>query len=271
MPETAYAFDNRAADAEVQLAVLEAFLDPITTRQLDDLGLPPGARCWEVGAGGGSIARLLAERVGPQGRVIATDIDPARFHGEAANLELRRHDVRHEEPPGEGFDLIHARLVLLHLPERHEVLATLAGALRPGGVLLVEEFDRSPLHVLCDLAPEQRELFARVVDGILDVLGTLGADLHWAHRAPAAMTALGLREVHTTVHAESWTGEGGARLHEINSRQLQDRLLAAGLTPDELARFRELVRRPEFSALSYSLVSTSARMPARAQDVATVT
>ncbi|MDH6114915.1 SAM-dependent methyltransferase [Kitasatospora sp. MAP12-15] len=262
MSATSYAFDNQAPDAEVQLAILEAFLDPVTSRRLDRLGLRPGARCWEVGAGGGSIARLLADRVGPHGQVIATDLDLARFHGEAPNLELRRHDARHEAPPGEGFDLIHARLVLLHLPERREVLATLAGALRPGGVLLVEEFDRSPLHVLLSPGPEAAALFTRVVDRILEVLATQGADLHWAQQAHGAMADLGLTEVLSTVHAESWSGDGGARLHEINSRQLHDRLLATGLTPDELSRFRTLVRDPAFSALSYSLVSISARKPA---------
>ncbi|MFJ1703874.1 class I SAM-dependent methyltransferase [Kitasatospora sp. NPDC088346] len=256
-----YAFDNRAEEAVDQLRVLEEALDPITTGHLDRLGVPAGAHCWEVGAGAGSIARLLAERVGPTGSVTATDLDPTRLAGAGGSVLVRRHDVRSEQPPGGPFDLIHARLLLLHLPERQEVLATLAGALRPGGVLLVEEFDRSPLTVLGTAAPDEAALFSRVVDALLTVLGDRGADLDWGRRVHGAMTGLGLTGVRTSVHAESWSHDGGARLHEINSRQLQGPLLAAGVTPDELTRFRALVRRPGFDALSYTLVSTSGRRP----------
>ncbi|WP_371502031.1 methyltransferase domain-containing protein [Kitasatospora sp. NBC_00374] len=259
--DTRYAFDNRAEEAADQLQVLEACLDPITAAHLDRLGVPPGAHCWEVGAGAGSIARLLAELAGPTGSVTATDLDPARLAGAGGSVLVRRHDVRYEQPPGGPFDLIHARLLLLHLPERHEVLATLAGALRPGGLLLIEEFDRSPLTVLTPVDPGEQALFSRVVGTVLTVLGDRGADLDWARRVHGAMTGLGLTEVRTAVHAESWSHDGGARLHEINSRQLQGPLLAAGLTLDELTRFRALVRRRDFSALSYTLVSTSARRP----------
>lgn len=256
-----YAFDNRAEEAVDQLQVLESCLDPVTRGHLDRLGVPVGAHCWEVGAGAGSIARLLAELVGPTGTVTATDLDPARLGGSTANLVVRHHDVRYEVPPGGPFDLVHARLLLLHLPERREVLATLAKALRPGGLLLVEEFDRSPLSVLGPAAPAERELFSRVIGAVLAVLGDRGADLDWGRQVHGAMAELGLADVHTAVHAESWPADGGARLHEINSRQLQEPLLAAGLTLDELTRFRALVRRPGFEALSYTLVSTSARRP----------
>ncbi|MFB7620317.1 class I SAM-dependent methyltransferase [Kitasatospora sp. NPDC056181] len=260
--DTHYAFDNRADEAVDQLQVLESCLDPITASHLERLGVPVGAHCWEVGAGAGSIARLLARLVGPTGSVTATDLDPTRLAGSTGNLVVRRHDVRHEQPPGGPFDLVHARLLLLHLPERREVLATLAGALRPGGLLLIEEFDRSPLSVLTPVDPSERELFSRVIDTVLAVLGDRGADLDWGRQVHGAMTDLGLTDVHTTVRAESWSHDGGARLHDINSRQLQEPLLAAGITLDELTRFRALVRRPGFEALSYSLVSTSARRPA---------
>ncbi|MFG3053254.1 class I SAM-dependent methyltransferase [Kitasatospora sp. NPDC048239] len=271
MPTDAhYAFDNRADEAVDQLQVLESALDPITASHLERLKVPAGARCWEVGAGAGSVARMLAALAGPGGSVTATDLDPTRLTGStgstaptgsAAEVIVRRHDARHEPPPGGPFDLIHARLLLLHLPERRAVLATLAGALRPGGVLLVEEFDRSPLSVLTPVDPVERELFTRVVDTVLAVLGDRGADLDWGRQVHGAMTGLGLTDVHTAVHAESWTHDGGARLHDINSRQLQEPLLAAGLLPEELERFRALVRRPGFEALSYTLVSTSARRP----------
>ena len=61
---------------------------------MTDLGVGPGWRCLDVGDGDGSVARWLAGRVGPEGRVTATDLNP-RFlggHGQP-NLEVRRHNI----------------------------------------------------------------------------------------------------------------------------------------------------------------------------------
>jgi ubiquinone/menaquinone biosynthesis C-methylase UbiE len=100
-----------------------------------------GWACWELGAGGGSIARWLAEQVGPTGSVLATDINP-RFipASELAQLEVARRDVTTDAIPAARYDLIHARLVLSHLPQRRDVLARLVQALRPGGWLVIEDF-----------------------------------------------------------------------------------------------------------------------------------
>ena len=70
-----YLLDNRRPEAGERFAALAELFDPWTFRHLDDLGLGEGWRCWEVGAGGVSVPRRLAERVGTSGRVLATDID----------------------------------------------------------------------------------------------------------------------------------------------------------------------------------------------------
>jgi ubiquinone/menaquinone biosynthesis C-methylase UbiE len=59
-----------------RLALLERYHDPLTSRQLDAIGVGQGWRCLDVGAGGGSVTRLLAERIGDTGSVLATDLDP---------------------------------------------------------------------------------------------------------------------------------------------------------------------------------------------------
>lgn len=83
----------------------------------------------------------LADRVGPDGHVLATDIDTSWIDGVAPNVEVRRHDIAHDDPPSGVFDLIHARLVLIWIPGRDEALRRMAGTLRPGGRLLIEDFD----------------------------------------------------------------------------------------------------------------------------------
>lgn len=254
-----YAFSNRSPEANTQLRALESFLDPITAARLP---LAASARCWEVGAGGGSVARIMADAVGPDGYVLATDIDPLHLVADG-NLAVRRHDVR-EAPPREApFDVIHARLLLLHLPERRRVLRELVGALVPGGWLVVEEFDCTAApRVLTAPNDDAAKLFHQVMDAIFGVLRDRGADLAWAQDVHTEMALAGLAEIDTVTHTESWTGGSpGMSLYEVNSRQLEPRLLSAGLSAEQLRGFRTLTRDPAFTAMSYQFVSTRARQP----------
>ncbi len=265
--QTVYTFDNSAADAADQLDSLEHFLDPVTTARITELGLRTGARCWEVGAGGGSVAAWLGAHIGPTGHVVATDINTDRLgHLEAlGNVTVVRHDVTGLTPPleEETYDLIHARLVLLHLPRRRQVLKVLVDRLAPGGWLLLEEFDcTAPLRVYASRSDVDTEVFRRVTDAIIGIIEDHGADMAWAHDVHPAMRAAGLVDVHTVTHSESWTGGSiGARLHAANSRQLSAELDTAGVTPAELDRFRAIVTDPGHAAASYLIVSTRGRLP----------
>jgi SAM-dependent methyltransferase len=130
------------ANASTRFNALATIFDTGTRRRLLDRGLAAGWHCLEVGGGGGSIARWLSARVGAGGRVVVTDID-TRFVEKLKrpNLEVRRHDITRDPLAGHAFDLIHTRMVLIHLPERDDVLRRLVAALKPGGWLLCEEFD----------------------------------------------------------------------------------------------------------------------------------
>jgi SAM-dependent methyltransferase len=129
-------------NASIRFAALATIFDSSTRRHVLERGLAPGWQCLDVGAGGGSIARWLSERVGPLGRVVATDIDTQFLeHLTIPNLEWRRHDITCDPLPQAAFDLIHTRMVLIHLPARDAVLDRLAVALKPGGWLLCEELD----------------------------------------------------------------------------------------------------------------------------------
>lgn len=256
---TTYGFRNRAPEAVTQLAALEAYLDPLTIACLERLDLPAGARCLELGAGGGSIARWLADRTGV---VVAVDKDTSRL-ASTPNVEVREHDLYHG-PPGDGpYHVIHARLVLLHLANREKLLRQLVDQLAPDGWLVLGEFSRHPLRVLSSAAAADAELFTRVVEVFTRVLEQgHGVDLEWAHRVHPAMVEAGLVEIHSTEHAESWTGGGaGSRLHHVNSIQKEEALREAGVTDEELARFRELVADPAFSARSWQFVCTRGRRP----------
>lgn len=90
-----YLLDNQQSEAGVRFGALAELLDPVTFRHVDQLGIGPGMRCWEVGAGGPSVPLGAAERVAPTGTVIATDIDVSWTRGVADGvIEVLSHDVQ---------------------------------------------------------------------------------------------------------------------------------------------------------------------------------
>src|SRR5207244_12716945 len=91
---SAYVFDHAWEAERARLAGLEAGLDPGTIRHLENLGVGPGWRCWEIGAGGGSIAAWLCECVADSGHVLATDLETS-FLGQlpSATVLARRQDT----------------------------------------------------------------------------------------------------------------------------------------------------------------------------------
>src|SRR4051812_564017 len=117
-----YLLDNRQDEAGQRFAALATLFDPSTFRHLTAVGLRPGWRVWGAGAGGPTVPGWLAQQVGADGEVLATDIDPAWIAGPPPppNLRVLRHDVGLDPPPGGPFDLVHARLVLVHVPRRAE-------------------------------------------------------------------------------------------------------------------------------------------------------
>src|SRR3954454_23834874 len=143
MPSTTlspgYALDPAWHAERARLDSLTALYDDRTLRLCEKLGLAGGWDCLDAGAGTGSLAVALAERVGATGSVTALDAD-VRFLAplESARVNVVRSDLTDEPLPADRFDLVHARLVLEHLPERDRVLAALAASVRPGGWLLIE-------------------------------------------------------------------------------------------------------------------------------------
>ncbi|MGH3637318.1 MAG: class I SAM-dependent methyltransferase, partial [Mycobacterium sp.] len=139
-------------------AALAALFNERTFRHIRALGIGAGWHCWEAGAGGASVPSWLSEQVGPSGRVLASDVDTAVLD-EAADppYQVRRHDLTVDPPPSAGFDLVHARLVLEHIKAPAVALATLVGALRPGGWLLVESSDPKLQPLACpdEVGPSQ--------------------------------------------------------------------------------------------------------------------
>jgi SAM-dependent methyltransferase len=135
---------GRQAAEDDRLGLLEHIFDPLSRRRRELV--QPGWRCLDVGAGRGSMAVWLAERVGPSGRVVATDIDVTYLKRlNLPNLEVCRHNILEDPLDALGlasFDLVCSRLMLFWLPGKQErAIQRMVECLRPGGWLVDEDGD----------------------------------------------------------------------------------------------------------------------------------
>jgi SAM-dependent methyltransferase len=208
-----------------------------TIHHLEKRGVASGWHCLEVGGGGGSIAVWLSERIGPSGRVVVTDINTRFLESlKQPNLEVLRHNIVTDPLPEGAFDLVHARLVLMHLPVRDSVLARLVAALKPGGWLLDEEFDTLSLCADPDLAPGEEPL--KTVAAMHDVLTQRGVDLRFGRLLYGRLRSVGLTDVGADGRLFMLPGRSaGARLARANFGQLRETMIGGGhVTAEEFER-----------------------------------
>jgi ubiquinone/menaquinone biosynthesis C-methylase UbiE len=241
MTDTRYVFDNAHGETRERFPALSDLYDGETIRCLQAIEVGPGWQCLEVAAGGGSIARWLAGQVGTSGRVLATDLD-TRFLESLTDLalEVRRHDIVRDPLPYSTFDLVHARLILVHLPERERALANMSGAVKPGGWLVCEEFDSLSLTADPTLHPTECELKAQAA--LQRVMAARGANTRYGRDLASRLRAHGMVDIRAQARMAMWQGgSAGARLLRANFQQLREELLRTGLLTqaeldDDLAR-----------------------------------
>lgn len=265
MIESTYALDNAHPRTGRRFASLTALYDPVTMRILDATGVRAGWRCLEVGAGGGSIATWLADRVGPAGQVLATDINPRWLDSaDLSAVEVREHDITHDPLPDSHFDLIHARLVVMHLPERAAVLRRMVAALRPGGWLVIEDFDLELIPRCADGSGSDAELVNTVAAAFYTVLAEHGVDLGYARTLPLLFDDVGLTDIGAEGHVViAAAGDSpAAELWHTNIAQTYDELIASALvTREDTERFRELLTDPGLRLVLPVLVAARGRRP----------
>lgn len=235
--------------------------DPMTTDRLVEAGVAPGRRCLEVGAGNGSVALWLARQVGPTGRVTATDLRPERVPA-AENMEVVRHDIVRDPLPEAEFDLVHARLVLRLLPERIAVLDRLVRALKPGGVLQIDELDSTYGPALLMPDPAARTLYETFTEAKIRLMTRTGIDVAWGRKAAEAMRRAGLIGIDPLPRLELWDSDSpGLRLVAHHTRRLRERFLREGMTDRQLADVRALLSDPGIRVGSYPIYSVQGRRP----------
>ncbi len=242
----AYALDNASPESLARFPALAAAFDAGTQHHLAAVGVGPGWRCLEVGGGGGSIARWLAERVGPTGNVLVTDIDPRHLRfAHIPAVEVRVHDITKDPLPAASFDLVHARLVLLHIREREVALANMIAALKPGGWLVDEEFDSS---VFPDPVRYPGETLLKTHIALTQTLDEWGVNRSFGRHLFGRLRALGLINVAAEGRTFMWpAGSPGPAMMRANYAQLRSHMISAGyITQPEFDRDIARLDDPDF-------------------------
>jgi ubiquinone/menaquinone biosynthesis C-methylase UbiE len=248
--------NNSLDDEAERLRLLERIADDRTLRLLGEAGVAEGWCCAELGAGAGSIARWLADRVGESGNVLVTDLDTTLLGDlqSDTHVKVQQADLTASALPSESFDLVHIRNVLMHLPEREVVLRGMIGALRPGGVLLVEEGDSFPV------AAATSDVFRRTMD-------PLTRRWKWARLLPQRLIQLGLEEIDVFVEAEMLQGGTAlAKFWHHTLRSARSLVTASGaaralVTNEDVDRTLVLLEDSNFWTPFMAVVCVTARRP----------
>lgn len=262
MAQSEYVFQRVEDQKELErLRMIERVFDPASRRRLLGTGLQAGWRCLEVGPGAGSIMTWMSEVVGPTGQVVAVDLDP-KFLGESgqSNVEIERADIRTAQFPEQSFDLVHARYVLIHIPDYETALNRMLDCLKPGGWLVLEEPDFSESRGITG-SEEQLNAVHKVSHAIKFMYERLGMDYALGRKVPELLQARGLQSM--TMENDgprSAGGSGMATIMKMSAVQLREKYLATGVVSEEdLEEYCRFAENPQSSAVYYATIGVSGR------------
>lgn len=258
-----YVFDNAKRYAEIRYQLLSEMFDEATTRHLASTGAGGGWRCLEAGAGAGSVARWLSKRVGPAGRVIATDLDTTLLQRlRLINVQVRRHDLVRDHLDQREFDLVHTRLVLMHLPQREQALSKLCDAVKPGGWIVLEEFDS--LSQPADSSLECPETPLKTARAFRQHVASQGVDLGYGRTLTGSLVRRRFENIRSEGRLAIWQGgSAGSRFMRSTYEELREQILRTGVvTEEEYERDLTRLDDPSFLVVSPVMWSVCGRRPA---------
>ena len=187
MSQDDYLLANQPSELE-RLRLQSVVWEPSGRQLLSKLDGGSGARALDVGCGAMGWLRILAEWVGPSGQVVGLDIDESMLKAARsfleeegiANVELVVDDLFDSRLEPQSFDLVHARYQIAPLGRGSEQVASHRRLLKPGGSLVLEEWDLASWHF---------NPTAPAAGRMIRLLGEIFAGLGWRSRSRTSRTA----------------------------------------------------------------------------------
>jgi len=265
MSQPDYVFTSAADQLELtRLQAIEREVDPASCRRLYATGLTTGWRCLEVGPGAGSLMQWMGDRVGPTGRVMALDLSTEYLPSHHPDhVEIQQGDIRTASLPQRSFDLVHARYVLIHLPDYEIALSRMLAALKPGGWIVLEEPDFSASRGIAGTTAQ------------LAAMQHINQAIHLMYESRGMDHALGLKLL-PLLQAQGFCnlamehdapmsagGSGLAKIMAMSAQQLQEKYLATGVVSEaDLQYYGECAEDPQSRAVYYATVAVAGRKKA---------
>ena len=262
MSQPDYVFTSAEDQLELRrLQAIEREFDPASCRRLYATGLTAGWRCLEVGPGAGSLMQWMGERVGPSGHVIALDLSTKFLTAQRpAHIEVQQGDIRTAAFLPGSFDLVHARYVLIHLPDYEIALSRMLAALKPGGWIVLEEPDFSAARGIVGTAA-QLAAMEHINQAIHHMYESRGMDYALGLTLLPLLQARGLLDLSMENDAPvSAGGSGLAKMMAMSAQQLREKYLATGVVSEaDLQGYRHMAEDSRSRAVYYATVGAAGR------------
>ncbi|MFK0203959.1 class I SAM-dependent methyltransferase [Streptomyces lavendulae] len=246
-------FSSAAPGENERLDALAAAFDPATRAHLRLLGIRQGWRCLELGGGTGSLAPWLTTAMGCALTVVDRD---TTFLPPRPGMSVIEADITDPGFHPGTFDLVHARFLLMHLPDREAILRRLATWVRPGGLLVLAD-------ALEPDTPSPHLPYESTMTALKGVLArTIGSDHTWAAAYPARLTELGFQDVTAHTH-QPLVGADPAftTFVALTLSHAHDALLRHGLPLSRIKATLRHINRPGTQERFFSMYTVSARAP----------
>jgi len=192
-----YVLATGAGEPAARLRLVDEVYGASTRQMLQEAGLKPGIRVLDMACGVGTVSCWMAERVGPQGKVVAADISAAQLEVARAawkacpdlpEIEFVEASAYDTGLPSESFDIVHARLLLCHLDQPDRALREFHRLLKPGGAIVSHELYLSGVMTYPACKHHQRGLEIAHARG-----KTLGVNYDFGLELPIALIEAGFQ------------------------------------------------------------------------------
>jgi len=265
---------GHSANEEERLRRQPQELAPDSTQLLDQLNIRPGDRAIDIGCGPHGILDLLSERVGTNGKVVGVERNEStvqlarQFLAENGlrNVEVRQGDAKATGLPRASFDVVHARLVLVNVPEPQRVVEEMIALARPGGAVASHEADWGAF--LCD---PPSPAWDRLLEVFMAYSRKNGIDLFVGTKTHQMFRAAGLTDIRVNplIHAYP-PGHSRRNIFCDFLENVRDRILGENLMTetDFDERFTELRRHlddPGTLVISHLFIQVWGRKPSVGQ------